>query len=337
MMQTRRRFISGLSAAGVLAGTKIGEVQAQSSGPLHNLKQRILDLFSTLPGRRALYILSPARGQDFEVMLNADTPLFCGSAFKAFVLLEFLRMVDAGEASLTDLLALDSSVWSLSSPVLTPLPGTVSGQINARTALDAMISRSDNTATDMLLKRVGAQRVRKFLASIGSNARIPDSTRQFFGYIFGTPEWQTIGWEQLLALSQADIFTPNPVLNGVQTMAATSRDFVSFYSRALQGEFFKNPGVLTTFRAVLAQAEAIPLSMPLGVNAFVKGGSIDFNGEHALCLAGGIFIPASRWAYFAMTINWTDREGGTVADQGPQFGAVATQIFTWLNERLGSC
>ena len=68
-------------------------------------------------------------------------------------------MVDAGEARLTDLLRLDSTVWSLSSPVLTPLPGTVSGQINVRSALDAMISRSDNTATDIVLNRVGAERV----------------------------------------------------------------------------------------------------------------------------------------------------------------------------------
>jgi hypothetical protein len=77
--------------------------------------------------------------------------------------------------------------------------------------------------------------------------------------------------------------------------------------------------------------------MPLGVNAFVKGGSIDFNGEHALCLAGGVFLPARRWAYFGMTINWTDAEGGRVAEEGPRFAAVVNEIFTALNDRLGTC
>jgi hypothetical protein len=39
-------------------------------------------------------------------------------------------------------------------------------------------------------------------------------------------------------------------------------------------------------------------------------GSIDFNGERALSLAGAVFMPADRWAYyFGMTINWNDVDG----------------------------
>ena len=76
--------------------------------------------------------------------------------------------------------------------------------------------------------------------------------------------------------------------------------------------------------------------MPLGVNPFIKGGSIDFDGDHALCLAGGVFIPPARWVYLGMTLNWTDAEAGTVREVGPQFGAVVTQIFTLLRDRLGN-
>ena len=75
------------------------------------------------------------------------------------------------------------------------------------------------------------------------------------------------------------------MLNDVQTMSVSPHDFVSFYSRALQGAFFTNSDTTMTFRAILSQSEAIPRAMPLRVNAFVKGGSIDFNGEHALSLA----------------------------------------------------
>jgi len=279
---------------------------------------------------------SSGRGRDFVVEHNPNAALSCGSAFKAFVLLEFLRMVDNGEAKLDELLPVDSTIWSLSSPVLTPWPGAVSGQIDAQTAMDAMISRSDNTATDMLLKRVGVARVRDFLASIGSTGRIPDSTRSFFGYIFGAPDWQTLTWERVLELDASNPEHPNPVLNDVSTMAVSPRDFVSFYSRALQGEFFNHPQLVPAFRGVLALSEAIPRAMPLGVNPFIKGGSIDFNGDHALCLAGGVFIPPARWVYFGMTLNWTDAEAGTVKEVGPQFGAVVTQIFTQLRDRLGN-
>ena len=340
MIASRRRFVRALagSAAGLASAATLPRAEAHAFAGSDRLASRIVELFGTLPGQHALHIASPGPHYSFEAASNADAALFCGSAFKAFVLAEFLRMVDAGEATLTELLPVDASVWSVSSPVLTPWPGAVTGQVNARTALDAMISRSDNTATDMLQRRVGADRVRRFISDVGlSNARIPDSTRQFFAYISGDPQWQTVTWERLLVLVESDAFPTRPVLNDVQTMAVSPRDFVSFYARALQGAFFADPATLTTFRAVLAQSEAIPRAMPLGVNAFVKGGSIDFDGEYALCLAGGVFIPARRWVYFGMTINWTDAEGGNLAQEAPRFGSVVMQIFTLLRDRLGTC
>src|SRR5215472_4267838 len=99
-MYTRRGFVSALAgtALGTFATGKATEVQAHSSASLQNLAERILKLFETLPGKRSLLIVSPAiHGRDFRVLLNADSQLFCGSAFKVFVLAEFLRMVDGGE------------------------------------------------------------------------------------------------------------------------------------------------------------------------------------------------------------------------------------------------
>jgi beta-lactamase class A len=339
MARTRRSFLSGLAgAAGVAALAAVTDETAYSWQKI-GLADDIIAAFQTLPGKKALLILAPAAGaaSELRVTLNADSALFCASAFKGFVLAEFLRMVDAGEATLTELLPVNDSIWSLGSAVLAPLPGTVTGEVNARTALDAMISRSDNTATDMMLKRVGPDGVRSFIASIGlHNTRIPNSTRQFFGYVLGDPQWQTITFQQSLDFLEADPFPPKPILNDVQTMAASPSDFVSFYSRALQGKFFSNPGTLTTFRAILSESEAIPRVMPLGVNAFLKGGSIDFNGQHALSLAGGMFVPGQRWVYFGMIINWTDVEGGTVEQEGPQFASTTKQIFTSLRDALAS-
>ena len=60
-----------------------------------------------------------------------------------------------------------------------------------RTALEAMISHSDNTATDMVLRHVGAERVQAFVEAIGlRQTRIPTSTRQFIGYVAGLPDWR---------------------------------------------------------------------------------------------------------------------------------------------------
>lgn len=337
MIQSRRTFLSTAAATVALAAMPLTTHAKQSEQ--HGLARRIIDKFNRLPGRKALKIWAPGGdgGREFLATINPATALFCASSFKVFVLAEFLRQMEAGETSLTELLPVDDSVWSLGAPILTPLPGTVTGQIQAQTALEAMISRSDNTGADMSLKRVGVDRVRQFIASIDlTNTRIPNSTRQFFAYVSGAPNWQTITWTELLALVQSDLPPAHHIINNVQTMAVSPHDFVSFYSRALQGEFFQRPETLTTFRSVLALADSIPLTMPLGVNAFMKGGSIDFGGEHALSIAGGMFIPPRRWVYYSLIINWLGGEGGEVAEvQGP-FGNACKQIFTLLRDRLGS-
>jgi beta-lactamase class A len=332
-------LVSSLLGAGAMTLSASSPALADTRGRARHweLAHRIVAEVRRLPGRKGLKILAPAvdDAREFEVAIGPRNALFVASAFKGFVLAEYLRQVEAGEATLDEQLDLDESVWSLSSPVLNP--PELAGKVTALTALEAMIAHSDNTGTDMALKRAGADRVREFIASIGlHNARIPTSTRQFFGYVAGFPQWETITWDELLEVLENDPFLSNPILNDTITMAASSHDFVSFYSRALQGEFFAQPETLRTFRWVLALPDSIPLAFPLGVNAFVKGGSIDFSGEHALSLAGGMYVP-DRWVYFSLIINWTDAEAGPVAEVLPAFGATSMTIFTWLRDELGNC
>src|SRR5262249_59066375 len=88
------------------------------------------------------------------------------------------------------------SVFSLDSPVFNP--PNLTGKVQALTALEAMISRSDNTGADLTLAHTGADRERAFIASIGlRDTRIPTSTRQCVGYITGQPDWQATPSSQL--------------------------------------------------------------------------------------------------------------------------------------------
>jgi beta-lactamase class A len=340
MLQSRRdMLISSLLGAGAMTLPASQPALADSgrSKRRGNLARRIIAEFRQLPGKKGLKILAPEDdgAREFEVSIRPQRARFCASSFKAFVLAEYLRQVEAGEATLDEQLELDESVWSPGAPVFNP-PELV-GEVSALTTLQAMISRSDNTATDMALKRIGADRVRQFIASIGlQSTRIPTTTRQFFGYIAGFPQWETITWDEIVELLENDLFPTNPIINDTITMVASPHDFVSFYSRALQGEFFERPETLLRFRSVLALADSIPRGFPLGVNAFLKGGSIDFSGDHALSLAGGMYVP-DRWVYFSLIINWTDAEGGTTADEGPAFAAASMQIFTWIRDELSNC
>jgi beta-lactamase class A len=317
---------------------------------LGDLGAAIVGAWGALPGRKTLKVWAPATdtAPEWTAALDPGRVLFVASAFKAYVLAAFLREVEealdpAGPdplaaqfaARLSEEWDLDERVFALGSRVFNP--PNLTGEVLAQTAIEAMISKSDNTAADMTLAHTGPERVRRFLAAAGlRNTRIPDSTRQLVGYVFGAPDWATITWPRTLEVTNADppLYPPRPVINDTITMASTPDDFVSFYARALQGDFFRQPFTLQTFRATLALADVIPQVMPLGVNAFMKGGSLEApTGDNALSLAGGLYA-AGRWAYFAMVVNWTTAEAGGLAEVQGAVAEAASRIFLLVQDGL---
>ena len=338
MNNSRRHFLKGsaVAAAGLCAAPLVRPA-AGFGASNSRLAGDVIRLFEPLPGIKAMKIWAPARnrGQEFLAVLNPARQMFCASSFKGFVLCEALRQIDSpqliGTLSTTQL-ALDSSVWSLGSSIFNP--PNLTGLVTERTTLEAMITHSDNTATDMTLRHVGADRVRDFISSIGlPNTRIPNSTRQFLGYIFGAADWQNTTWEEIVALIESNAPAIHPLLNNVQTMASSPDDFVSFYSRALQGAFFSNQATLAEFRRILTMPDTISRVVPLGASAFLKGGSVDAGGSHGLSIAGGMYFP-DRWVYFATLINW-QRPGDSDPETAAAFGEATRQALTMVAEALG--
>lgn len=335
-LRSRRELLS-VPAAGVTLGlVSTAQGAASLPGP-GGLNEKILSAVRALPGAKALQIWSPGDVDcpAWGVSLNPGHALFCGSAFKVFVLAEFLRQAEAtGLAPALDTeWRLDESIWSPISPVFNP--PYLKGRVRALTALQAMIARSDNTGTDMALLHTGVDAVRDFVRAIGlGSARIPTSTRQFVAYLLGVRDYQHITWDELIRLLDSDAPFVNPIINDVETMACSPHDFVLFYSRALQGAFFRDKATLARFRSILMLADAIPLAIPLGVTAFMKGGSIDAKPQHALSIAGGCYFP-HRWVYFGLTVNWRADSDGP-GETGPLFGKTALDIFTWIQEALGT-
>jgi beta-lactamase class A len=259
-----------------------------------------------LPGDVAFKVfVPPSNGRPgFTASSNANKMLFVASAIKSYLLCEAMRQADA--PNIDDVLQdkrliLDSSVWSFGSPSFTP--EDLSGTVSERTTMEAMITRSDNTATDMMFKVAAANNVRAFISSIGlTKTLVPDSTRAFAAYVFGAPNYLTINWDELKEVVKGK--QVHPFLNDVETLASSADDFVSYYSRALQGEFFQHPATLTEFRRILTLCDFIYLiPVPLGVSAYAKSGNADTPGFHARSFAGGMFF-GDRWAYFAFIINW---------------------------------
>src|SRR3989440_2885127 len=117
----------------------------------------------TLPGETSILV---ARLSDESmtplVAHNADRELAIGSAFKLYVLTELAREVNANERKLSDVVALDDSAYSLPSGTLQTWPR--GSPVTLHTLAAFMISISDNTAADQLLKLLGRERVESVLS-----------------------------------------------------------------------------------------------------------------------------------------------------------------------------
>ncbi len=333
MVNSRRGFLTGAAAAiGTMPLARPAMGQKSGVSP-----EAVLALFKALPGDVAIKIFAPAaKGKpEFLVESNASKRMFVGSAIKSFILCEALRQADSPGVVQTlkaKQLPLDASVWSADSATFNP-PNLI-GKVSQRTALEAMILHSDNTGTDMSIKEAGPERVRELIAWMGlKNTMIPDSTRSLFGYLLGAKDPKTFSWEELDAAANSPIV--NSPMNKVQTMTSSAHDLISYYFRALQGVFFKNKETLHEFRRILAMSDAIwLLPLPLGASAFVKGGSIDVAGFHAVCVPGGMLFD-DRWVYFCLTINWYAK-AETDVETVSAFAAAGSRALTMVKEALSA-
>ena len=341
-MNKSRRTLLASAAAGVGLAVRSSLAQdgvpaRRSSSDCDGLAQQIQDLFAELPDRKAFKVWAPATSDapEFLVQLHDNHQMFTASTNKSFMLCERLRQLDSPTVAAqieNHEVPLDKDIYSPGSPMLNP--PDLSGIISERTAMEAMILHSDNTATDMVLKEAGVANVRKFIASIGlKKTMVPDSTRIFAGYLSGAPNSLTITWDELIALPPGPL--AHPFLNDVETLASSPADLVSFFSRALEGKFFSHRQTLEEFRRILSNGDINYLvHFPLGISVFGKAGYADISGSHARSIAGGLYFP-KRWVYFSFVLNW-DAEESTDPATVETFYRAIRQTAELLRQMLGA-
>ncbi|SDM26966.1 beta-lactamase class A [Nonomuraea maritima] len=157
----------------------------------------------TSAGLRGLVHVREVDG-DAEIGLDPDEPVVLASVFKIAVALEYARQVAAGELSRTERLtvtAADKDGGIGTSGCRDDVSLTL------RDLAHFMLTMSDNAATDVLLRRVGLDRVNGTLAAlglrrtrlIGGCAELFDQVRKDIG-----DDWDAASQEQLRALAVRD-------------------------------------------------------------------------------------------------------------------------------------
>ena len=128
------------------------------------LESTIHSVDHDLDGSMGVAILDLTSGQKF--LLHADDVFAQASSIKIAVLLELYRQAQPGKLKLTDLYTVQASDLVQDSDIMNGLtPGVT--KVTLRDVATMMVAVSDNSATNVLIDRVGMENVNALLDSLG--------------------------------------------------------------------------------------------------------------------------------------------------------------------------
>jgi beta-lactamase class A len=140
--------------------------QERSSGALRAidpLRARLQEMVDAFPGTMGMTVRDITTGK--EISINGDRLFPMASVYKIPIMVEVFRQVEAKKFSLDDRIELTDNERTLGSGILTLLSNGLKPTI--RDLITLMIVLSDNQATDILLKKVGADNVTATMRSLG--------------------------------------------------------------------------------------------------------------------------------------------------------------------------
>ena len=146
------------SGCEIQTGTHAVSVEIRLGEPLTGSLQATLEALSALPGRVS-YLVRKTDGTKFDRF--PDEPLAVGSAFKLGVLKVLTDDIAAGRHHWDEVMRLAESDRSLPTGALQDFPEGAPSTLHSLAAV--MIAESDNTATDMLMRLLGNERIAKAL------------------------------------------------------------------------------------------------------------------------------------------------------------------------------
>lgn len=149
-----------------------------------SLKQQILALVKEVPGSMGVYIRHIERGE--EISVDADKVFPLGTVFQIAVMVEVFRQAEKGMLHLFDKIELKDNMKAVGPGILQYLSPGVS--LPVKDLLVLMMTISDNTATDMLWKKIGVQSVNMSLRDLGftrTNIYITNREYQLLSLLMG--------------------------------------------------------------------------------------------------------------------------------------------------------
>ena len=257
-----------------LAGGMVASACAQTLQPptekqtvlWMKLEKSILDIDRGLDGVMGVAIVDLTDGHKY--LLHANDVYPQASSIKICVLAELYRQAQQGKLKLTDLYTVNAADLVQDSDIMGGLtPGVT--QITLRDLATMMVAVSDNSATNVLIDRVGMDNVNAFLKAQG--LRDPRLRRKMMDL-------------KAAAEGRENVSTPNEMLNLLQ---ALYRDEI--LNKEMTADFFK---VLSTHKD-----SWIPRNLPDDLRIADKPGAL----EGVRNDSGVIFVDKRPYVLCVMT------------------------------------
>lgn len=258
------------------------------------LRAELAAIAEEVPGVMGIAVVDLTSGERFGVNETLIFPQ--GSSIKVPILVELYRQAYEGRLELDDRVTIRSGDQTGGSGILRHF-GDGSSALSLRDLAILMIVLSDNTATNLLIDRVGMDRVNRTMKELGfANTRL-----------------------------QRRMIRPQDSAAGRENIS-TPTEAADLMVRIARCELPMSPGLCQDLRSILEMPKEVPGSIPENVAVAWKGGSI--TGVRA---GWGIVGLAGRPYVVAAMVNYGD--GPTAVEA---IGRVNDAAFSYFSRLAGA-
>lgn len=220
-----------------------------------------------------------------EIGVNPDRPVVLASVFKLFIALEFYAQVANGELDVSERLELDPAHLTAGPTGLSVFQDPVT--ISLRDLCHQMMSVSDNGATDILLAKVGRDRVNERLKACGCSSTVVecglgsmfDEMAVEIGFAnyahLAAARAGELGHEALLRSNDLSLVDATRAFDPTRTNRSTPRDMTRLLGSVCRNEA-ASPESCAQLRDVMGQQVSSRLGrwLPDGATVASKTGSL---------------------------------------------------------------
>lgn len=286
------------------------------------LSHVVSPLLPSFPGDLGLYIRHLTTGEEFGH--QADAPFLTASVFKIPVLVELYRQVERGALRLDQSVTVRETDKVAGSGVLKELSD--GHRVNLYELAMLMIIVSDNTATDLLMERLGKDAINATLRGLGlTETRVDLTCRELLSDLLtpappDAPESDVLVWGSLRLNLRCRAMTD------LQTNdRSTAREMSRLLELIHRGEAASRASCDAMLEILGRQQvnDRVPVQLPLATPVAHKTGELPGIRNDAAIVYG----PSGPYLFTAFTRNLADEVRGC-----RQVGEISRAVYDYFNQ-----